>query len=119
MWNDALALCKTNQKLPNTGDLQKLFITQAKKTEERCWLSEVSAIPLQQSIADLGVAYKNFFNSHKGKRKGKKLGSPRFKKKTSQQSAKLTRGGFSINKETVYLAKIGSVNPVSPVRIAI
>jgi putative transposase len=112
VWNDALALCKTNQKLPNTGDLQKLFITQAKKTEERCWLSEVSAIPLQQSIADLGVAYKNFFNSHKGKRKGKKLGSPRFKKKTSQQSAKLTRGGFSINKETVYLAKIGSVNPV-------
>jgi len=89
-----------------------LFITHAKKTEERWWLSEVSAIPLQQSIADLGVAYKNFFNSHNGKRKGKKLGSPRFKKKTSQQSAKLTRGGFSINKETVYLAKIGRVNPV-------
>ena len=89
-----------------------MFITHAKKTEERWWLSEVSAIPLQQSIADLGVAYKNFFNSHNGKRKGKKLGSPRFKKKTSQQSAKLTRGGFSINKETVYLAKIGRVNPV-------
>jgi len=112
VWNDALALCKASAKLPSSGDLQKLFITHAKKTEERWWLSEVSAIPLQQSIADLGVAYKNFFNSHNGKRKGKKLGSPRFKKKTSQQSAKLTRGGFSINKETVYLAKIGRVNPV-------
>ncbi|WP_293126378.1 transposase [Microcoleus sp. bin38.metabat.b11b12b14.051] len=112
VWNDALALCKNSLKLPSSGDLQKLFITQAKKTEERHWLSEVSAIPLQQSIADLGIAYKNFFNSLKGKRKGKKLGSPRFKKKTSQQSARLTRGGFSINRETVYLAHIGNVNPI-------
>ena len=112
VWNDALALCKDSAKLPSTGDLQKLFITQAKKTEERHWLSEVSAIPLQQSIADLGVAYKNFFNSLKVKRKGKKLRSPRFKKKTNQQSAKLTRDGFSVNGETVYLAKIGNVNPI-------
>lgn len=112
VWNDALALRKASAKLPSSGDLQKLFITQAKKTEERCWLSEVSAIALQQSIADLGVAYKNFFNSRKGKRKGQKLGSPRFKKKTSKQLAKLTRGGFSINQKTVYLAKIGNVNPV-------
>jgi putative transposase len=112
VWNDALALCKASDKLPSNGDLQKLLITQAKKTEERRWLSEVSAIPLQQSIADLGVAYKNFFDSLKGKRKGRKLGSPRFKKKNSQQSARLTRGGFSIYKETVYLAKIGNVNPV-------
>ena len=112
VWNDALALCKASAKLPSSGDLQKLFITQAKKTEERHWLSEVSAIPLQQSIADLGIAYKNFFNSLKGKRKGKKLRSPRFKKKTNQQSAKLTRGGFSVNGETVYLAKIGNVNPI-------
>lgn len=112
VWNDALVLCKASSKLPSNGDLQKLSIAQAKKTEERCWLSEVSAIPLQQSIADLGVAYKNFFDSLNGKRKGKKLGSPRFKKKTSQQSARLIRGGFLINKETVYLAKIGNVNPV-------
>src|SRR4028118_1161241 len=74
VWNDALALCKASDKLPSNGDLQKLLITQAKKTEERRWLSEVSAIPLQQSIADLGVAYKNFFDSQDRKRKGKKLG---------------------------------------------
>ncbi len=67
---------------------------------------------MQQSVADLGTAYKNYFDSLKGKRKGKKLGRPRFKKKTNQQSARLTRGGFSIQKETVYLAKIGDVNPI-------
>ncbi|NJL61663.1 MAG: IS200/IS605 family element transposase accessory protein TnpB [Methylacidiphilales bacterium] len=112
VWNDALAICKQSEKLPSNNDLQKLVITQAKKTIERDWLSEVSNIPLQQSVADLGVAYKNFFNSLKGKRKGKKLGSPNFKKKTNQQSARFRIGGFSIKKSGVYLAKIGNVNPI-------
>ncbi len=112
VWNDALALCKQSEKLPSNGDLQKLVITQAKKTSERSWLSEVSNIPLQQSVADLGVAYKNFFDSLKGKRKGKKLGSPKFKKKVNQQSARFRIGGFSIKNSSVYLAKIGTVKPI-------
>lgn len=112
VWNDALAICKQAEKLPSNNDLQKLVITQAKKTAERNWLSEVSNIPLQQSVADLGVAYKNFFDSIKGKRKGKKFGSPKFKKKTNQQSARFRIGGFSIKGNEVYLAKIGNVKPI-------
>jgi putative transposase len=112
VWNDALAICKQSEKLPSNNDLQKLVITQAKKTVEREWLSEVSNIPLPQSVADLGVAYKNFFDSLKGKRKGKKVGSPNFKKKTNQQSARLRIGGFSIKGDDVYLAKIGNVKPI-------
>ncbi|MCY7278414.1 MAG: transposase, partial [Phormidesmis sp. CAN_BIN44] len=112
VWNDALALCKDAEKLPKNGDLQKMVITQAKKTVEREWLATVSNIPLQQSVADLGAAYQNFFNSRNGKRKGSKMGSPRFKKKQGKQSARLTRGGFSIKGELVYLAKIGDLNPI-------
>lgn len=112
VWNDALAICKQAEKLPSNNDLQKLVITQAKKTVERQWLSEVSNIPLQQSVADLGVAYKNFFDSLKGKRKGKKIGLPKFKKKTNQQSARFRIGGFSIKGDEVYLAKIGNVSPI-------
>jgi putative transposase len=112
VWNDALAICKQEELLPNNNDLQKLVITQAKKTEARAWLSEVSNIPLQQSVADLGIAYKNFFDSLKGKRKGKKLGTPKFKKKTNQQTARFRMGGFSIKGDEVYLAKIGNVNPI-------
>lgn len=81
VWNDALAFCKQSDKLPSNNDLQKLVITQAKKTDERTWLSEVSNIPLQQSVADLGVAYKNFFDSIKGKILGKKLGIRSLKRK--------------------------------------
>ncbi|MEB3181731.1 MAG: transposase [Nostocaceae cyanobacterium] len=112
VWNDALAICKQSEKLPSNNDLQKLVITQAKKLETRKWLRNVSNIPLQQSVADLGVAYKNFFDSLKGKRKGKRVGSPKFKKKTNQQSARFRIGGFSIKEDEVYLAKIGNVKPI-------
>jgi putative transposase len=112
VFNDALAICRQAEKVPSVNELQKLVITQAKKTEQREWLSDVSNIPLQQSVADLGVAYKNFFDSLTGKRKGKKLGSPNFKKKTSKQTARFRIGGFSIKGKKVYLAKIGDVSPV-------
>ncbi|MFP5273831.1 RNA-guided endonuclease InsQ/TnpB family protein [Coleofasciculus sp.] len=109
VWNDSLALCKQSEKLPKNSELQKVCITQAKKFEEREWLGEVSAIPLQQSVADLGVAFKNFFSSRAGKRKGPKVNPPRFKRKTNRQTARFTRGGFKVKAAKVYLAKIGEV----------
>ena len=112
VWNDALAICKQTEKKAKSAELQKLVITQAKKTPERAWLSEVSNIPLQQSVADLDTAFKNFFDSCKGKRKGRKVGYPKFKKRTNTQSARLTRGGFALKEDSVYLAKIGLVNPI-------
>jgi putative transposase len=112
VWNDALALCKQFEKKPSSTELQKVVITQAKKTEERVWLGEVSNIPLQQSVADLDIAFKNFFNSCKGKRKGRQIGYPKFKKRTSNQSARFRIGGFSFKGQGVYLAKIGIVNPI-------
>ena len=111
VWNDALALCKQSPEKPKSALLQKIVITQAKQTEERAWLSEVSAIGLQQSVADLETAFKNFFESCKGKRKGRKVGYPKFKKRTNSQSARLTRGGFSIKGDGVY--RIVRENPVS------
>lgn len=112
VWNDALAICKQSEKKPKSAELQKIVITQAKKTEERAWLSEVSNIPLQQSVADLEIAFKNFFDSCKGKRKGRKVGYPKFKKRTNSQSARFRIGGFSVKDGGVYLAKIGIVKPI-------
>lgn len=112
VWNDALALVKSTpegEKWPSNAELQKICITQAKQTEGREWLAEVSNIPLQQSIQDLGVAFKNFFDSRKGKRKGPRAGFPRFKKKLNQQSARFRKGGFSLKAGKVYLAKIGDI----------
>ncbi len=111
VWNDALAMCKQAEKLPGFNKLSAL-LTQTKKTIERSWLADVSAVPLQQSLRNLDVAYRNFFNSRNGKRKGGKMGVPKFKKKTNKQSAEFTKAAFSIDGEKVYLAKIGDIQPV-------
>ena len=46
VWNDSLACCQEKYKLgkkkPTNSELQKQFITLAKKTEEIVWHSEVS-----------------------------------------------------------------------------
>ena len=74
---------------PKTGDLSKLLITEAKKTDERAWLGEVSAVVLQQSLRDLDTAYRNFFDCLKGKRPS--MGAPRFKsRKDNRQSVRFT-----------------------------
>jgi putative transposase len=111
VWNDALAICKQSDKLPGYSKLSAQ-LTQSKKTEERKWLVDVSSVPLQQSLRNLDAAYRNFFNSRNGKRKGGKMGTPKFKKKTNQQSAEFTKAAFSIKDKEVYLAKIGNITPI-------
>ena len=108
-WNDALAFCKSSEKYPGYNVLSST-LTLSKKTEERG--SEVSSVPLQQSVKTLDMAFKNFFNSCKGTRKGKKVRFPKFKKKTNAQSATFTKAAFSLSSNTVYLAKIGDLRPV-------
>ncbi|HET7246431.1 MAG TPA: transposase [Streptosporangiaceae bacterium] len=54
-------------------------LTAAKKTPQRAWLGEVSSVVLQQALADLNVAYRNYFASIKGTRKGPKVAQPRFR----------------------------------------
>ncbi|MEH1055869.1 transposase [Micromonospora sp. CPCC 206171] len=58
------------QGLPyiSDGDLSKQVITEAKTTPQRAWLGEVSAVVLQRALADLNLAYRNFFPSLSGNR---------------------------------------------------
>jgi putative transposase len=73
------------------GDLSKTLITEAKKTSERAWLGEVSAVVLQQALADLNMAYRNFFASLSGKRKGCKVSAPRYRsRKDNRQAVRFT-----------------------------
>ena len=45
----------------------------------------------------------------KGDRKGKKLGSPKFKKKQSRQAIRFTQRGFTLHSHSVKIAKIGHI----------
>jgi putative transposase len=62
-------------------------LTVAKKTPERRWLGEVSAVVLQQALADLNAAYRNFFASLKGERKSPRAGPPRFRSRKDRRQA--------------------------------
>jgi putative transposase len=88
--------------------LQRQVITEAKQTQERSWLAEVSSVVLVQAIADLHLAYRNFFNSVTGKRMGPKIAPPRFRsRKDARQTIRFTRNGFSLRPNgKLYLAKI-------------
>ena len=77
---------------PKTNDLSKQLITAAKRTPERDWLGEVSAVVLQQALADADRAYRNFFASITKARKGRRIGTPRFRsRKDGTQSVRFTR----------------------------
>ncbi|MFE9962521.1 RNA-guided endonuclease InsQ/TnpB family protein [Streptomyces sp. NPDC005525] len=93
VFNDALRVREDARAkggvFPKAGDLSRLLITEAKKTTERAWLGEVSAVVLQQSLRDLDTAYRNFFDGLGGKRP--RMGAPRFKsRKDSRQAVRFT-----------------------------
>ncbi len=94
------------------GELSKRVITEAKKTPQRAWLGEVSAVVLQQALADLNTAYRNFFASLSGKRKGPKAAPPRFRsRKDNRQVIRFTRNArFQVTAGgKLRLPKIGDV----------
>ncbi|MGW9194051.1 RNA-guided endonuclease InsQ/TnpB family protein [Micromonospora chersina] len=103
---------EAGQPYVSDGELSKRVITEAKKTEARAWLGEVSAVVLQQALADLNTAYRNFFASVTGKRKGRKVAPPRFRsRKDNRQSIRFTKNSrFKVlDNGRLRLPKIGDL----------
>ncbi len=116
VFNDGLRLRQEarEQGLPYVSDaeLSKRIITQAKDTPQRAWLGEVSAVVLQQALADLNTAYRNFFASISGKRKGRKLAPPRYRsRKDNRQAIRFTKNArFKVlDNGRLRLPKIGDI----------
>src|SRR5207244_10893051 len=87
-------------------------LTQAKATTERAWLGEVSAVVLQQALADLNTAYRNFFASVTGNRKWPRVKPPRSRsRKDRRQAIRFTRNArFAITAAgRLRLPKIGDI----------
>ncbi|MFV2106189.1 RNA-guided endonuclease InsQ/TnpB family protein [Micromonospora sp. LOL_015] len=116
VFNDGLRLRQqareAGEKYISAGDLSKLVITAAKASEDRAWLGEVSAVVLQQAVADLNTAYRNFFNSLSGKRRGRKVAPPRYRpRKDNRQAIRFTKNSrFKVcDNGRLRLPKIGDV----------
>ncbi|KOX14097.1 transposase [Nocardiopsis sp. NRRL B-16309] len=110
VWNDALVQVKPvkasnkllgppkartaegpYQRVPKSPDLSRELIAGAKKTPQREWLDQVSAVPLQQVLRDADKAWAAHEDSKTGQRKGPKVGHPKFKsRRDHRQSARFT-----------------------------
>ena len=89
-FNDALRARQQAHaaRLPYPSDAElSARLTAAKATPERAWLGEVSAVVLQQALADLTAAYRNFFASVTGSRMGPKVAPPKFRSRKDRRQA--------------------------------
>jgi IS605 OrfB family transposase len=115
VFNDALRARQDAHAagLPYITDVElSARLTAAKATPERAWLAEVSYVVLQNALADLNAAYRNFFASVAGKRKGQKVEPPRFRsRKNRRQAIRFTRNAkFRVTPGgRLRLPKIGDV----------
>ena len=91
------------------SEVQRRAVTSAKLTAERAWLGEVASVALVQACNDARRAYKNWFDSITGRRKGPKIGHPVPRRKRGRQSIRLTRNGFAVHGARLYVAKVGDI----------
>lgn len=110
VWNTLLAKNIKGYEESGKSWKQDYNTTLVKKDFE--FMSEVSAATLQQKSRDLKETYSQWFKSLTGKRKGKKLGYPKFKKKGVKESYRLPNQKFKIFQEQgfIQLEKIGKVS---------
>ena len=76
--------------------------------DDKPWLNDVSATAIQQKIRDSNQTNKHFFN----KNTKTKIGRPSFKKKSENQSYRLTNQKFSLRGNKIRLEKIGLIKIV-------
>ena len=112
VYNDCLRLrdaCHAAGEKISDTEVQRRVITLAKLTPERSWLGEVASVALVQACQDARRAYRNWFDSLSGRRKGRTVGHPVFRRKHGRQSIRLTRNGFALHGGRLYVAKVGDI----------
>ena len=112
VYNDCLVLrdaCQAAGEKISDTEVQRRVIALAKCTPERSWLGEVASVALVQACQDARRAYKNWFDSLKGRRKGAKIRHPKPRRKHGRQSIRLTRNGFVLHGQRLYVAKVGDI----------
>ena len=112
VFNDSLQLreeCRAAGEKISDSEIQRRVITLAKATAEREWLAEAPSVALVQACNDARRAYRNWFDCLSGQRKGRRIGHPRFRRKRGRQSIRLTRNGFILRGERLYVAKVGEI----------
>jgi len=112
VFNDCLRLreeARAAKVKISDSQVQRQVVTLAKRTPEREWLAEAPSVALVQACNDARRAYRNWFDSLSGKRKGRRVGHPRPHRKHGRQSIRLTRNGFAVRGPRLHVAKVGEI----------
>jgi putative transposase len=89
----------------------------ALKGQQYPWVYDVAKDVAEGAFTDLSAALKNHFDSRNGKRKGTKVGFPRFKsRKDRRQSFHLNNDKFRVSDHCLYVPKLGWVNMAEALR---
>lgn len=104
-WNNQVSTFKTYDKENNP---KPKFKTSTELRNEIEWMKEVSAAAIQQKEIDFKEYKKQLFS----KSRKKKIGFPKFKKKSNRQSFRLPNQKFKVIGNKIQLEKIGKVKMV-------
>jgi putative transposase len=89
----------------------------ALKGQQYPWVYEVAKDVAEGAFTNLSAALKNHFESKNGKRKGARVGFPRYKvKKDNRQSFHLNNDKFRVSDHSLYVPKLGWVNMAEALR---
>jgi putative transposase len=87
------------------------------KREQFPWVFDVAKDVSEGAFTNLGMALKNYFDSKNGKRKGKKVGFPKFKsRKNKRWSFRLNNDKIDVADHALYVPKLGWVNMAESLR---
>ena len=121
VYNQALDLWKWGKKVgvPDFGLMEVKRQINTFKEEQYPWMYEVAKDVFEGAFQDLSAALNNYFDSKNGKRKGAKMGFPKYKsKKNKKQSFRLNNDKFKVNGHNFWVPNLGWVNMAEKLRFA-
>ncbi|MCX6050779.1 MAG: RNA-guided endonuclease TnpB family protein [Chloroflexi bacterium] len=110
VYNQALALWKWGKSvgIEDFGPAEIKRQINTFKEEQFPWMYDVAKDVFEGAIQDLGAALSNYFEYKAGKRKGAKVGFPKFKtKKNKKQSFRLNNDKFSVENHRIRIPHLG------------
>jgi putative transposase len=82
------------------------------------WVYDVAKDVCEGAFTNLAAALKNYYDSKSGKRRGERVGFPKFKsKKGKRQSFRLNNDKFKVEGNWLRVPKLGWVNIAEPLRL--
>jgi putative transposase len=118
-YNWGLAKCqeryRAQRRWYSAMELHKLWNVEKKADSALAWWAENSKCAYQEAFRNLDRALRDFTDSRKGKRKGKRLGFPKRKKKgKSRDSFRFGGGVMRCAGSTVTLPRLGTLKTHEP-----